>query len=183
MKEIRCVALLRGINVGTAKRIAMADLRKLIENLGCRDVKTLLNSGNVVFTAPARGDHAARIEKAIAAKAGFSSRVTVLSAKEVAAILDENPLAEHAENPSRFLVCVYRHPSAHAKAAALAKPSWAPERLAVGRRAAYAWCVHGISAGKLAMAIDRALGEDVTARNWATFEKLLALAEATPGTA
>ena len=178
MKDVRWVALLRGINVGTAKRIAMADLRKLIEDLGYRDVKTLLNSGNVAFTAPARGDHAARLEKAIAAKAGFSSRVTVLSARDVATILDENPLAEHAQNPSRFLVCVYRHPSAHAKAMALAKQRWSPERLAVGRHAAYAWCVHGISAGKLAMAIDRALGDDVTARNWATFEKLLVLAEA-----
>jgi len=178
LKGIRHVALLRGINVGTAKRIAMADLRKLVEGLGYGDVGTLLNSGNVAFTAAAKGDHAARLEKAIAAKAGFSSRVTVLTAKDVARILGENPLAEHEENPSRFLICVYRHPSAHAKAIALAKQDWAPERLAVGKHAAYAWCANGISAGRLAMAVDRALGEDVTARNWATLQKLLALAEA-----
>ena len=49
----RHVALLRGINVGKAKRIAMADLKTLMERLGYREVRTLLNSGNVVFTAPA----------------------------------------------------------------------------------------------------------------------------------
>ena len=174
------IALLRGINVGKAKRIAMADLRALVEELGYRDVKTLLNSGNVVFTVPAakRGDHAARIEKAIAAKAGFSCRVTVVSAGELAAILEESPLDQHAINPSRFLVCVFRDPSARVQAAALAKQDWAPERLAVGKRAAYAWCESGIAAGKLALGIDRALKDDVTARNWATMLKLQALATA-----
>ena len=65
------VALLRGINVGSAKRIAMADLRALVEGLGFRDVRTLLNSGNIIFSAPKnrRDDAAARIEKAMSAKA------------------------------------------------------------------------------------------------------------------
>src|SRR6478736_4542725 len=50
--SVKHVALLRGINVGKAKRIAMADLRKLCEGLGYEDVSTLLNSGNIVFSAP-----------------------------------------------------------------------------------------------------------------------------------
>lgn len=180
MKGSRHVALLRGINVGTAKRIAMADLRALFEQLGYGDVKTLLNSGNVVFSVPGamKGDPAARIEKAIAANAGFSCRVTVLSAKELAAILEASPLEEHAENPSRFLVCVFRDPAARTAAAALAKKSWTPERLAVGKDAAYAWCANGISAGRLFLELDRALGQDVTARNWTTMQKLRAMAEA-----
>src|SRR6185503_15578041 len=67
---VRYVALLRGVNVGKAKRIAMADLRALFEELGYQDVKTLLNSGNVVFTRPAssKADPAARLEKAIASE-------------------------------------------------------------------------------------------------------------------
>jgi uncharacterized protein (DUF1697 family) len=67
------VALLRGINVGKAKRVGMADLRALVEGLGYRDVRTLLNSGNVVFAVPksARGEPAARIETAIARSSGF----------------------------------------------------------------------------------------------------------------
>ena len=66
------VALLRGINVGRAKRVAMADLRSLVERLGYTDVRTLLNSGNVVFTSTSArsGGAEARIEAAIAARLG-----------------------------------------------------------------------------------------------------------------
>ena len=77
------VALLRGINVGTAKRVAMADLRGVLTGLGYDDVRTLLNSGNVVFSAPPRsGDPSKRIEKEIEKKLGVSSRVTVLTAAD-----------------------------------------------------------------------------------------------------
>jgi uncharacterized protein (DUF1697 family) len=64
------VALLRGINVGRAKRVAMADLRALVESLGYGDARTLLNSGNVVFAVPAaaKGDAASRIEKSLATR-------------------------------------------------------------------------------------------------------------------
>ena len=70
MKTTRHVALLRGINVGRAKRVAMAELRALIEGLGYGDVRTLLNSGNVVFSASAAtaGNAASRIEEALAKK-------------------------------------------------------------------------------------------------------------------
>ena len=83
------VALLRGVNnIGATKRIAMADLRVLVERLGGRDVRTLLNSGNVVFSAPGawRGEEAARLERALAATRGIACRVTVLSRAEVAAV-------------------------------------------------------------------------------------------------
>src|SRR5881628_2807318 len=101
----RHVALIRGINVGRAKRVAMADLRALVEDLGYGDVRTLLNSGNVVFTAPRAGRGAAdRIEKALAARLGVPARVTVLTAAELAAAISENPLREVAKDPSRLLV-------------------------------------------------------------------------------
>src|SRR5262245_18172142 len=82
----RYVALFRGINVGKAKRIAMADLRALLEELGYRDVKTLLNSGNAVFggrAAPA-DRHAARIRAAVAKQLGVDALVIIKSAEEVA---------------------------------------------------------------------------------------------------
>src|SRR5262245_44497169 len=108
MMANRQVALLRGINVGRAKRVAMADLRALVEGLGYTDVRTLLNSGNVVFTA-ARGtpaQAAARIEKALTADLGVSARVTVLTAQELADAVAENPLLKVADNDSRLLVAV-----------------------------------------------------------------------------
>jgi uncharacterized protein (DUF1697 family) len=175
-RPIRQVALLRGINVGRAKRVAMADLRALVEKLGYRDVRTLLNSGNVVFTDP-RGDTAraaARIEKGIASELGVASRVVVLTAAEVAAALAANPLAAVATNPSRFFVAVLADPADRRLKPLLAQ-DWTPERLAPGPRVAYIWCPDGMIDSPLSAAVAKALGDGVTTRNWATMLKLQAL--------
>jgi uncharacterized protein (DUF1697 family) len=175
----RQVALLRGINVGRAKRVTMADLRALVEGLGYSDVRTLLNSGNVVFTAPgvAPGDAAARIEGALAERLGVSSRVTALTAAELAAAVTENPLLEVADNPSRLLVAFLAKPADRSRLKPLMEQDWSPEVLAVGTRVAYIWCPEGILASRLPEAVGRALGDGVTTRNWATVTKLEALAE------
>ena len=172
------VALLRGINVGRAKRVAMADLRTLVEGLGYRDVRTLLNSGNVVFTAPAsvRGDAASRIEKALAAKLGVSSRVTVLTAAELVTIVEGNPLLGIAGDFSRLFVAILKERANRRRLEPLLERNWAPDALAVGERAAYLWCPHGMLASPLADVVGRALGDGVTTRNWATILKLHALA-------
>ena len=117
------VALLRGINVGRAKRVAMADLRGLFEELGYGDVRTLLNSGNVVFTTRA-GDSAkiaTRIEKALAKRLGLSARVIVITAGEMATIVADNPLLDVAVNPSRSFVCVLNDSADRRKLKALEK--------------------------------------------------------------
>jgi uncharacterized protein (DUF1697 family) len=176
----RRVALLRGINVGRAKRVAMADLRALVAELGGGEVRTLLNSGNVVFTAAdaARppADDARRIEAAIERRLGVRSRVTVLTAAELAAVVAEHPLRGVADHPSRLLVAVPADADALKQLAPLAARDWGPERLVAGRRAGWLWCPGGISAGRLAEAVDRALGDAVTMRNWNTITKLHALA-------
>ena len=174
----RLVALLRGINVGRAKCVAMADLRAAVEGLGYRDVRTLLNSGNVVFTAPRTAPDAAasRIEKALATGLGVSSRVTVFTAAEVDAAVAECPLLEVADDPSRLLVAFLRDPADRPKVEPLLQQDWAPEALAVGTRVAYLWCPEGVLASRLAETVGRALGDAVTTRNWATVRKLRALA-------
>jgi len=175
----RQVALIRGINVGRAKRIAMADLRATLERLGYRDVRTLLNSGNVVFTG-GRGTPAAaatRIEKAIESELGVSARVTVLTAAELATAIAENPLRQAADSPSRFLLAVVRDPADRGKLEPLAKRDWKPEAVALGTRVAYLWCADGILASALGAAVGKALGDGVTARNWTTMLKLSALAQ------
>src|SRR5262245_11741573 len=104
----RYVALFRGINVGKAKRIAMADLRTLLGKLGYTSVQTLLNSGNAVFTgddAPAT-EHAARIRAAVLKKLGVDAFVIVKSARDVAAIVAGNSLGKIAKDPSKLLVAV-----------------------------------------------------------------------------
>lgn len=180
MKPNRQVALLRGINVGRAKRVAMADLRALIESLGYEDVRTLLNSGNVVFTVPgkAKGDAASRIEKAIEAQLGVSSRITVLTAAELDAIVEENPLLEIADNPSRLLIAVLNDKSDRTRLEPLLKQDWAPDALALGQRVAYMWCAGGLLESRLADTIGRVLRDAVTTRNWATILKLQALTKA-----
>jgi uncharacterized protein (DUF1697 family) len=174
----RQVALLRGINVGRAKRVAMADLRALVEGLGYRDVRTLLNSGNVVFGAPGalRADAAPRIEKALVARLGVSSRVIVLGAAELAAIVKDNPLLDVADDPSRLLVVVLADPADRSRLRPLLKQDWSPDALALGKRVAYVWCATGMLKSPLNNAVSRLLRDGATARNWATIVKLHALA-------
>jgi uncharacterized protein (DUF1697 family) len=172
----RHVALLRGINVGRAKRVAMADLRALVEGLGYGDVRTLLNSGNVVFTTGvAPRTAAARIEKVLAAQLGVASRVTVFTAREIAAAVTENPLLDVADNPSRLLIVFLRDPGDRPRLAPLMKQKWNSDALALGPRVAYMWCANGILESRLAEAVARVLGDAGTARNWSTLLKLHAL--------
>jgi uncharacterized protein (DUF1697 family) len=170
------IALLRGINVGRAKRIAMADLRALVEGLGYQDVRTLLNSGNVVFTVPAkvRGVPASRIEKALAAELGLVARVTGIGADELAEAIEANPLT--VCDPSRVLVAFVSSAADLEKLRPLARADWAPDELAIGKRVAYIVCdAGGILDSKLVIAANRALGDRVTMRNWTTVSKLAAM--------
>lgn len=173
----RYVALLRGINVGRAKRVAMADLRALVEGLGFHHVRTLLNSGNVVFDGDVADctDAAIRIEHALAARTGIVARVLVLTAGDLATIVDERPLRDVEVDHSRLLVTFLFDPADAARLAPLATQDWTPEQLAVGTRVAYLWCPDGILASRLPEAVGRALGTPATARNWATVMKLHAL--------
>lgn len=172
----RQVALIRGINVGKAKRIAMADLRELVAGLGYRDVRTLLNSGNVVFSTPATPAKAAAcLQEAIAAQLGVTARVIVLPAADVGRIINQNPLLDVADNPSRLLVAVLATPRDRRRLTPLLEQSWSPDALALGPGVAYLWCQQGILASPLSAALNRALGENATARNWATMTKIHAL--------
>jgi uncharacterized protein (DUF1697 family) len=177
------VALIRGINVGRAKRVAMAELRALLEDLGYGEVRTLLNSGNAVFTA--RGAKAeavaARIQEALAGKLGVVARVMVLTTAEVAAAVAGNPLIRVGKDPSRMLVAFLNKASDQTHLEPLLDRAWAPEALALGPRVAYLWCPGGVLASEVAKAVGGALGDSVTTRNWSTVTKLLALAQGGSG--
>ncbi|GAB2850646.1 DUF1697 domain-containing protein [Pseudoduganella ginsengisoli] len=174
----RQIALLRGINVGRAKRVAMADLRALLTGLGFTGVRTLLNSGNVVYDCPqARADGAAtEIEEALVLKLGVASKVTVLDAEQLMHVVQDNCLNSAAGDPSRLLVAVLNNPADREKLVPLANQHWEPEAFALGRWAAYLWCVDGVLASRVAAAMGKLLGDGVTTRNWSTISKLHALA-------
>jgi uncharacterized protein (DUF1697 family) len=177
---VRQVALLRGINnAGKGARVAMADLRALFEGLGFRDVRTLLNSGNVVFSVPPerRGNVLGRIENALASKLQLTSPVTVLSAKEVVAAVRENPFSRVATNPSYLLVVVPLVSSGLRRLQPLLKERWTPEAFALGTRVAYLWCARGVAKSPLWAAVERALERAGTARNIGTMTKLMVAME------
>ena len=150
----------------------MSDLRELVAGLGHANVRTLLNSGNVVFEAKraSPGKLALEIRAGIEESFGIAANVVVVTAAELCAAVDENPL--HVGDPSRFLVAFVAAPAALEPVKALEGESWAPDRLAVGTRAAYIWCANGILESKLLRAFSRATGESATTRNWSTVLKL-----------
>jgi uncharacterized protein (DUF1697 family) len=173
----RYVALLRGINVGRHKRMPMADLRELLSGLGYSDVKTLLQSGNAVFTSPARSAAGVEraIEKAIADRFGFDVRVLVRTKEEVGAAVAGNPLP--VPDGSRFLVSFLdRNPPA-SRLQQIDAAQVEPEQFAVGTKVLYIWCARGFMDSKLLPLLsDERLGVVATARNWNTVTKLLAMA-------
>jgi uncharacterized protein (DUF1697 family) len=173
----RFVALFRGINVGKAKRIAMADLRELLEGLGYGGVKTLLNSGNAVFDGPAgsASKHALRIRAAVLSGLGVDALVIVKSAEEIAAVVAGNKIGAVATDPSRLIVALTVDAKALAALGALARTGWGAEKVHVGTHAAYVWCPNGILESKAAPALLKGLAESGTTRNWATIEKIDAL--------
>lgn len=171
------VALLRGINVGKAKRVPMAELRALLSDLGYSNVATLLNSGNAVFSAT-RGTpvkHAAQISSAIASKLGVEVPVIVKSAKELTAVVSENALAEGVQDHSRLLVVFVQDPKTLSDLAAIEPFVTPPEQFLVGTNAGYLHCAAGILESKAGAALLGKAGKAVTTRNWATVLKLQAL--------
>jgi uncharacterized protein (DUF1697 family) len=172
------MALLRGVNVGTANRIAMADLRGALANLGYSDVRTLLNSGNAVFRAaedePAA--IAAHIRQALAEMLRNPCPVVVLAAEDLARVVAGNPLLGVADDVSRLLVSFTAGGNGVAQLAPLLERDWSPEVLALGEQVAYVWAPNGVIASALATAVGRALGDAVTTRAWTTVVKLDALA-------
>lgn len=169
----RIFALWRGINVGKAKRIAMADLKQVLEALGASDVKTLLNSGNAAFTLSkkAGGNLGAKIEKAVLAATGVSARVTTLDQADLAAILEANPMRAAEADASRFLIAFPRTAEALRRLTEFAAEDWSPDEVAIGKRAAYLWCKRGILESKMLTVLTKRMGEDITTRNFATLSK------------
>src|SRR5215475_11305987 len=87
-------SMLRGINVGRNKRVKMTDLKETYESLGFKNVQTLLQSGNVVFTNPKASPVRLelKIEQALADKLNLDSRVIIRSADELQRVIAGNPI-------------------------------------------------------------------------------------------
>jgi uncharacterized protein (DUF1697 family) len=177
----RQIALLRGINLGARRKVPMARLRELIDELGYEDVRTYVQSGNVVFSGPggSPGKVARRIEKALAGEFGFDVPVVLRSRDELAAVVAADPLGDVASDPAKYLVSFLAEAVGGDRLDDLDPDDFAPESFRLVGRELYMWLPGGMQKSRLAKAIsDERLGTVATARNWRTVEKLLALADA-----
>jgi uncharacterized protein (DUF1697 family) len=182
------VALLRGINLGGRNKVAMADLRALVTELGHADVSTYIQSGNVLFSATGDGDPdalAVAMTEAIAAKLGVTAPVVVLTRDELAEVVAANPFPDEPD-PRRVHAVVLSEPPGPeltAKLDAAVAQSAAKgfgDEIRVVDRTLYLHTPEGYGRSDLAAALMRIVsspkgGTTGTARNWATMTKLLAL--------
>jgi uncharacterized protein (DUF1697 family) len=172
------IAFLRGINVGGHRKISMSELRDALTAAGYGDVRTLLQSGNVVLTSrlsPAKLERA--LEQVLADRFGSDARVLVRTRDELADVIARDPLAGIADNPSRHLVVFLSAEPAPEVLRALEALQLEPERFVASGREIYAWHPDGLNRSKLApLLVDRRLGVTATGRNWNTVCKLLELA-------
>jgi uncharacterized protein (DUF1697 family) len=167
------VALLRGINVGRNKRIAMADLRAMLESLGNADVRTLGQSGNLIFSSAQR--HAEPLEQEISAgiRANFGMDVAVLlrTAAEFAAAVDANPLVSRGVDAAALHAAFLSAEPAAATVRALDHAAFLPDEFAFGKRVIYLRLPNGVM-GTTLPDWDKVLGVRATQRNWNTTTKL-----------
>jgi len=176
----RCVGLLRAVNVGGRNVVAMDDLCRVFDGLGFSDVRTVAQTGNVVFATddPPPADLAQRIEAAIVvAHPGLATSFLVRTAGEWAAIVSGNPLPDVArDDPSHLLVMFLRDvPDAAARASVAAGLPGREVVRVVGREVFVAY-PDGIGRSKVTNAfLERRLGTVGTARNWNTVLRVDAL--------
>jgi uncharacterized protein (DUF1697 family) len=176
------VALLRAVNLGPHNKISMADLKTLAEGCGLSGVKTLLQSGNLVFEV--KGKTPAALEKvlegALANELGLKTPVVVRSAAEWRAALAENPFPKEAKSdPSHLLVMPLKAKCEKAALAELVKVIPGREQVKLGGQQLYLVYPDGIGESKLTSAlIEKKIGVSGTARNWNTAQKIAALLEA-----
>jgi uncharacterized protein (DUF1697 family) len=175
----RRILLLRGINLGPNRRIAMPRLRETLTDAGLKDVRTYVQSGNVVVSSKQAPDELAReCERAIVEAFGFEVDVVARTRDELAAVVELNPLAPVATNPKRYQVSFLSAEPDPAMIEALAGLAADSERLVAAGRELYAWHPEGVARSKLWNRLaGRGLGVTATARNWTTVTTLLEMAD------
>jgi uncharacterized protein (DUF1697 family) len=168
------IALLRGINVGGARKVPMSDLREMFDTLGHTDVRTYIQSGNVVFaakTAPPARVRAA-LERSIEKHFGFAVTVLLRTPAELAAVAKRNPYGVDA-------YVTFLEVAADAKKAKAIDPApYLPDEFKIDRAEVFLRCPNGYGNTKINNTFfERKLATKATTRNWKTVATLLEWAE------
>jgi uncharacterized protein (DUF1697 family) len=178
------IALLRGINLLGHNRLPMKELKRIIEQCGCIDVQTYIQSGNVIFRSGSTDTPrlAKQLAAAVSRSHGFEPRVLVLTQRLLTSAAAANPFPEAEANPATvhlfFLAERPRKPDLGSIEALRTKT----ERFALKGNVFYLHTPDGFGSSKLAKRAERLLGVDATARNWRTVTTLLDLARGGVGT-
>ena len=166
------VALLRGVNLGK-RRVSMAELKMLLEGLGYTDVSTYVQSGNAVLTTKKKNESriAAELEAEITKAFGFAVSVIVRSRADLADVVKNNPFPDMTADPTKLHVTFLAEPLDPASLDHLA--DFGPEEFAARKREVYLSLPNGLGRSKLAVAVEKALRDSGTTRNWRTVTALL----------
>ena len=174
------LALLRAINVGGTKKLLMAELRAIFAAAECADVRTYIQSGNVVFRAEQvlwRRSIPALIRAEIEASKGFTVPVVTRTAAELDAVVRGNPFLAAGADPARLHVGFLAEAPSATRIAELDPNRSPPDAFEVRRREVYLHFPNGVARSKLTVDyFDRALGTTITIRNWRTVGRLKAMA-------
>lgn len=172
------IALLRGINVGGSGKLPMKELLAILESLGCREVRTYIQSGNAVFAHQdaAASKLTAALSAAIKKKHGFAPHVLILERMALERVVDGNPFSAAAADPKTLHVFFLDAKPAKAKLDLLAELQSPTEQWKLRGTTFYLFAPDGIGRSKLAASVERKLGVTATARNWRTVCTLLELA-------
>jgi uncharacterized protein (DUF1697 family) len=173
------IVLLRGINIGSRNRIAMGELRDALTKAGFGDVRTYLQSGNVVVSSDATVEAIAReCESLIEQQLGLAIDVVARTREQLADVVGRDPLGAVASNPKRYQVSFLDEELGPEVLEQIEQAAVAPEQVVVSGREVFAWHPEGVARSPLwALLASRKLGVRSTARNWTTVNSLLELAE------
>ena len=171
------IAILRGINVSGVRKLPMADLRKLCEGLGWVNVRTYIQSGNVVFEVPKVGPALARsLEQAIRKQFGFDVPVLVLTSKDLQQVIAGNPFIK--ENGIELDKLHVTFLAEVPKQRIGAEGNYAPDRFILGKKEIYLHCPEGYGNTKLNNTFfENKLKVSATTRNWRTVNELVRMAK------
>jgi uncharacterized protein (DUF1697 family) len=173
--------MLRGINLGPHRRIRMEDLRAVYDSLKLRDVRTYVQSGNVVFKTGERNVQqlTARLEKEIERAFGFHSDVIMRTTSEMKQVVERNPFAgRRGIEPGKLVVTFLASDPGDRARRDVRTITIAPEELHIDGRELYVYFPNGQGRSKFpAVAIEKVLKTTGTARNWNSVTKLLEIAE------
>jgi uncharacterized protein (DUF1697 family) len=173
------IAIIRGINVSGKHKVPMAELRTLCKNLGLRNVRTYIQSGNVVFEAEDANGLAAKLEEKIAGTFGFKVPVMVREAAEMARVAENNPFGEMAGfAPEKLHVTFLAEEPQPDKLEALKAFTFDPEKYTILGKEVYVYCENGYGNTKLEnLFFEKKLKVTCTTRNWRTVNELVKMSQ------